>query len=116
VLVRSVSPEAARSQVESRGHVVIGVEPGVPPKTSGNRQLIICPVCSYSLRGLPPNSSGYVQCPECGAVPTDDTPLGIRQLHPISPTHPAGCFRFFVLILLGPIAVMMVLYLIRIYF
>lgn len=70
VLVRAENEQAARSSVEARGHVVVKVEPGERPGAAGNQNLSVCPVCNYALEGLAPGQKGYVQCPECGTVPT----------------------------------------------
>lgn len=91
VLVRAKSDAAARSNVESRGHTVIGVEHTEMPKPKPVREFLVCPVCNYSLRGLQPGASGHVQCPECGAVPTEVL-LPLRQLSSRNLLRlPAGC-------------------------
>ncbi len=75
VIVRTSDPETAAAMVRARGHDVVKASPWVRSAQSPALPESSCPVCGYSLIGLPPDPETKLHlCPECGTLNLPQSP------------------------------------------
>ncbi len=79
VVVRAPDESSAGRNVESRGHTVLAVRPGMIERSFRRLPRAACIRCGYSLADLPPGAASEVMCPECGVINTPEAvPLKVQ--------------------------------------